>query len=364
MDVKIINTDNDLWLKVLSSLQHDIYHLPGYIALEAKRYNAIPKAILITDERKIFFLPYLLRQFNDLSLQGNEVGPILDIISPYGYPGILLSKDAYSSPEFVNLAIEKLKISIFEQGACSAFFRLHPILNNFVSDSQPESFVENGTTVSVDLKLSEEEIWSHTRKGHKSTINKCKRLGMQARMVPVLEYLEVLSNIQEETNERVGASQSYYDFNYDYFLNMFNSFGEKLHICIVELDDRILCAGLYSECCGIVQSIFGGTKNNYINLSPSTLETDYARYWAKKRGNSYLHLGGGVGGRKDSVYTFKSGFSKQKHSFVTLRLISDQPVYDRLVRLRAKSIGIETDKLLRLNFFPAYRYCYQPNLGS
>ena len=79
------------------------------------------------------------------------------------------------------------------------------------------------------------------------------------------------------------------------------------------------------------------------------------RLWAKERGNQYLHIGGGVGGQKDNLYTFKSGFSKQRHEFFTLRSIVDTEKYNDLLHFRAKAIDKSVEDLQESNFFPAYR---------
>jgi hypothetical protein len=82
----------------------------------------------------------------------------------------------------------------------------------------------------------------------------------------------------------------------------------------------------------------------------------YVRLCAQERGNEFLHLGGGVGGYKDSLYAFKSGFSRRRHSFLTLRLITDEEKYRYLVGLRARALNAEAEDLLKSDFFPAYRY--------
>jgi lipid II:glycine glycyltransferase (peptidoglycan interpeptide bridge formation enzyme) len=104
-----------------------------------------------------------------------------------------------------------------------------------------------------------------------------------------------------------------------------------------------------------VQYHLGGTKNEFLKQAPSKLMFDYVRFWAKERGNKFLHLGGGVGSAKDSLYNFKAGFSKQRHLFLTLRLITDQQKYDSLVELRAKTLKTAAKNLVDSNFFPAYR---------
>lgn len=347
MQSQIIDLLNPLWREILQQVRHDIYQLPEYIALEASRNNGLPEAIAIRDGDQIFCVPYLISQCAE---------DIFDLKSPYGYPGILLSQTALDSPEFIAQAWNKFEEILHQKNVCSVFLRMHPILNeNYEQIFPPTSFTFNGETVSIDLRIPEDQLWSHTRKGHKSTINKCKKLGMEAKFVPIDQYIDEFTAIYQETMARVWAKASYYSFDRNYYQQMSQALGEKLHLCIVEYEKEIACAGLYTEVCGIVQSTLGGTKDKFVHLSPSSLETDYARYWAHRRGNEFLHLGGGVGGTKDPVYTFKAGFSKLRHQFNTIRLIINKEKYDNLVRLRAKELNIDPNKLAQFSFFPAYR---------
>ena len=356
MDLQVIDSSNPLWLETLQKLRHDIYHIPEYVYLESRRTKTTPEAFLIVDGDKILFVPYLLRECNDVLAQESTPQETFDVVSPYGYPGILLSEAAASTPGFPDFAMNELKCVLKNKGVCSAFFRLHPILNhNFNEIFEPGTFTANGETVSVDLKLSESQLWAHTRKGHQSTINKAKRVGFITKIVPFGQYINEFISIYEETMNRVGAGKSYY-FDYDYFAEL-SKLGEKLHLCIVELDQQVICASLFFECCGIVQAHLGGTRTNFLNQSPFNLLLDYVRFWAKERGNEFLHLGGGVGGStEDSLYTFKAGFSRQRHNFLTLRLIIDEKKYRHLVELRAKSLNTQAEELLQSHFFPAYRF--------
>ncbi|WP_233222678.1 GNAT family N-acetyltransferase [Chroococcidiopsis sp. CCALA 051] len=347
-----------MWKQVLQKLHHDVYHLPEYIEIESKRTSTLPNAFIIIDDEKIFFVPYLLRQCDDILDREISRKEVFDIVSPYGYPGILLSKAAINTPGFPDFAIRELRRVLFEHKVCSAFFRLHPILNfNFNEVFQPNTFTTIGETVSVDLTLSESKIWAHTRKGHQSTINKCKRLGFTGKMVNFKQYIHNFISIYNETMERVGAQKSYY-FSHEYFEDLLK-LGQHLHLGIVELDNEIACASLFLESSGIVQAHLGGTKNQFLRYSPFNLLVDYARNWAKARGNKFLHLGGGVGcSTTDSLYTFKSGFSRTRHPFLTLRLIIDEEKYHYLVNSRAKLLNVRVEELLSSRFFPAYR-CFR-----
>jgi hypothetical protein len=58
------------------------------------------------------------------------------------------------------------------------------------------------------------------------------------------------------------------------------------------------------------------------------------------------------------VRHFKAGFSRQRHNWLKLGIITDEEKYNYLVELRAKSLIIEVEKLLKTSFFPAYRLSY------
>ncbi|MEG4804218.1 peptidoglycan bridge formation glycyltransferase FemA/FemB family protein [Microcoleus sp. ARI1-B5] len=354
MKIQILDSSSPLWMETLEQLRHDVYHLPEYVCLEAKRTQTAPEAILIAEDDKIFFLPYLLRRSDDL-FDEQLAEEVFDVVSPYGYPGFLLNEAAVSNPNFLIRAIEHLTQAWRDRNICSAFLRLHPILNPDVNAlTKNDLFTLNGETVSVDLTLDKSEIWRQTRSEHRNKINRCVREGFSAKMVPIHEYINDFNAIYEETMARVGAAQLYY-FGTNYFQKFIDVLGDKLHLCMVELKGEITCGGLFTECCGIVQYHLGGTKSSFLKQAPTKLMFDYVRFWAKERGNQVLHLGGGLGGSQDSLYHFKAGFSKERHTFFTLRLITNEEKYLHLVNLRAKYLNIEVEHLLNTNFFPAYR---------
>jgi Acetyltransferase (GNAT) domain len=355
MKVQIIELANQLWVETLKDLRHDIYHLPNYIYLEAERTNTTPEAILISEGDKQFFVPYLLRRCDDL-FNGEFATPdVFDVISPYGYPGILLNQEAIAAPDFLQAAIKELITALSEKQVCSAFFRLHPILNEGLEKIYMSDICQiTGETVSVNLTLPDTEIWSQTRSDHRKDINRHKRSGLVARMVSAEDYLDEFVAIYHETMNRVVASDVYY-FPNNFFADLCHKLGENLHLGIVEYEQEIMCACLFTECCGIVQSYLSGTKNKFLKLSPDKLLFDYVRFWAKERGNKVLHLGGGYGGAKDGVYNFKAGFSKLHHNFLTMRLIIDEKKYNYMVNQRAKALNIHSEQLFNSHFFPAYR---------
>jgi len=352
MNPVILDVNHPSWLATLEQLPHDVYHLPEYVALDAKRTATTPEAFLLQDGARIFFVPYLLRSCADIV--ESDQAEVYDVISPYGYPGILMSPEASNNPEFPDFALQQLRHTLQSRGVCSAFLRLHPILGeDFAKVFQSNPLSENGKTVSIDLTLDEGQIWAKTRRGHQSTINKCTRLGFTARTVSFAEYIDEFMAIYEETMDRVKARDSYY-FSREYFAGLLK-LGSKIHLGVVELSGEIVCVCLFFESCGIVQAHLGGTKTEFLKQSPFNLLLHHMRLWAKARGHQYLHIGGGVGGKKDNLYTFKSGFSKLRHDFYTLRSVIDAQKYSDLVQLRAKAVSKSVEELEQSQFFPAYR---------
>lgn len=354
MNVQIINLLNPLWREILQKLHHDIYHLPEYVNLEAKRINATAEAIVIDDGEKVFFLPYLLRQCEKL-VKNETTQEVCDVVSPYGYPGILLSESAAMTPEFLQSAMSEFISKLRERNVCSAFLRMHPILNQGLNEIYSSDICKvSGHTVGVDISLSIEEIWSQTRSDHRKDINRHKRSGLIASMVPFEDYFDEFFDCYNQTMERVNAKQLYY-FDRIFFSSWLDNLKEHIHLGIVKFDDEVMCACLFTECSGIVQSYLSGTKNKFLKQSPDKLLFNYVRFWAKERGNKFVHLGGGYGGAKDGVYNFKAGFSKQIYTFLTFRLITNVEKYHHLVELQASALETDSATLLNSGFFPAYR---------
>ena len=358
--VRVVLPADPVWQKYLNTLPHDFYHLPGYLELEAQRYGAKAEAIVIQLDAEVFFLPYLVR---DCDLHGD---PVYDVISPYGYPGMLVSP-AGQNPQFIDRCLQAIYRYWQGRNICSAFLRLHPILNSYLVDRSmsdrddsyhslevTERLHQRGDVVICDLTNDLENIWKQIRSSHRTKINKLKRYGFIVKMVPIDLYLDIFIEIYCETMNRVNANPSYY-FTQDYFERFVNILGDGVQICVVEIDGQIIAASLITEFSGIVQYHLGGTRTEFLPYSPTTLVFDYVIKWAKQRHNCYFNLGGGLSGQRDSLYHFKVGFSDFTRAFATLETIVDRQFYARLTAQRAESLGVATSALNNTAFFPAYR---------
>ncbi|WP_404784020.1 GNAT family N-acetyltransferase [Altericista sp. CCNU0014] len=352
MDCKFLTSDDTQWSEALKQFKYDFYHLPDYVKLEADRQNAAPEAIYLSEGDCALFLPYLRRSCASI-LQPQSELDTWDIASPYGYPGPLLNSVALAHSDFIRRAFSALIEILRDRGICTAFIRLHPLLNATLNESVlGQIYQPLGETVWIDLTQSEEQIWSQTIAKHRNRINHCKRLGFSAQMVPVLEYLDDFIEIYHATMNRVVATSSYY-FDKSYFEALAAS--PQVHLCLVRQESRVACAGLFLECCGTVQFHLSGTHPDFLKPAPSKLMLDFVRSWAKNRGNSAFHLGGGLGSAKDSLFEFKAGFSPLRSRFAVLKAIANQPLYLSLIEQRARAIQSSPQGLMESGFFPAYR---------
>jgi len=151
---------------------------------------------------------------------------------------------------------------------------------------------------------------------------------------------------------RLGASEFYY-FSEDDFRRLRSSLGGDLHLLVTLKDSVVAAAGLFIEYEGDVEWHLVGANALLRDLSPSKVLVDDSIRWARDRGNRILHLGGGRGGREDSLFWFKSRFSPRRHQFHTGRWILEERRYAELDAARRATLpasaGHDPD------FFPAYR---------
>lgn len=353
MYIQIVASNNSFWREALTGLRHDVYHLPEYLAAEARTIGGDYEAFLVVEGNKLFFVPYLLYQWSNPFSKEHDLQTILDVVSPYGYLGILLNEAAAGASDFVEAAMNEFKYALRCKGVCSAFLRMHPILNqDHTKVFRHNLLTFSGETVSIDLTMSKSQIIANTRRGHLAKIRKCRQLRFEVKVGRFEESMYEFLKIYTETMVRVKASLAYH-FTSDYFKDLLK-LNDRIHLGIVKLENEAICACLLFESCKIVQVHLSGTKSHFLSQSPFIFLLEYVQHWAKERGNEFLHLGGGVGGRKDSLFHFKAGFSKQRHPYYTLRLIISSKKYHDLVALRAKALSLQVDQVLDSDFFPAY----------
>lgn len=344
----------DLWMSVLEqTFQYDFYHLPSYHALAEEFGEGKAHLFVYSEESYTITVPLLLRSVGEVPGLTHSGEGWRDATSVYGYAGPIASHTdipAMVLRNFHGTLYEHLK----ERNVVSVFSRLHPLVDQKWMLSGLGEYKPIGRTVSIDLTLPIDVQRALYRRDHKNDINKLRRLGVTCLHDQDKMYLNDFVDIYHETMCRVNASPEYF-FDPIYFEKLISKLDSNFHLFVCLLQNKVICAGSYTLCDGIVQGFLGGSRNEFSRLSPMRLLTDSVRLWANECGEHVFHLGGGVGGREDSLFHFKAGFSNQRHQFAVWNWILFPKVYNQLCEEKNywnKQHGLEpaSDK-----YFPAYR---------
>jgi hypothetical protein len=325
------------WDEIVRSMYHyDFYHLAGYNQLDD---SGSPCLLYFRNNTTAFAFPIILRPIK-------IIPNYYDITSVYGYAGPLANTENPDSDSIA--AFQQVLIRFFDvYSIVSVFSRLHPLFRgqeNLLSGLG--DIVDTNLTVCIDLKLPETEQKKQYSHSLKNAVNRLRRKNLTVFQAQTPADIDAFVEVYEENMKRVNATKQYF-FPKEYFHQFIRTINATL--LLASYDDKIICGSLFTECNGIVQPHLSATKNEYLHLSPLKYVWDCIRITAKEKNMNYLHLGGGFGGKNDSLFGFKSQFSKQYCMFKTWRYIHNQEIYNQLVSKTYENDPSES------SYFPLYR---------
>ena len=185
-------------------------------------------------------------------------------------------------------------------------------------------------TISVDLRLSEEEIWNHQIiSKNRNMIRKAEKCGLKYRAE--FDYLssDSFKSLYNSTMRRLNADEFYF-FNDDYFVEYkkrINGF-----LSVVSLDGKIIGSALF-----MMYGVFGhyhlaGSDREYSSLGINNYMLWNTIKVMKQNGILFFHLGGGTSDLPDdSLFKFKKSFSSNECNFYIGKWIFNSNEYKRLV---------------------------------
>ncbi|BBH71591.1 hypothetical protein ACTI_82760 [Actinoplanes sp. OR16] len=328
------------WKETLQHVGHDMYHVPEYVVLDARLYGGTPAAFWFERDGHRLLIPLIVRP-----IPGSE---LRDAISPYGYPGPV-SDAAPGDAAFWEQACSAFVETLRSDGVVSAFIRMHPLLAGPVpAMRQAGAMVYHGETVSMDLTVSLDEMWSQTRSDHRNHINRAKRAGTRV-VFDDWDRLGEWVEVYHDNMRRVGATD-YYFFTREHIAALHDAVGDRMHLAVALEGDEVVGGNTFFEYDGIATGYVSSTRRAPKRYADEMLY-DEVRRWCKSRGDEVFHLGGGKGGANDSLFSYKAGFSPSRHPFHTWRVIADPAAYRALVRQHRPEA--DPDDLTAT--FPAYR---------
>lgn len=318
----------------------DFYHTFDYHML-SKKADESPILIKYSDGNTILMLPLLIRDI--------EHSEYRDAVSVYGYSGILsLNPGEIKKENFT----KELNSFFKEHKIVSVFSRLHPFLENqeILLDGLG-TITSPGKVVYIDLTDSIENQRAKFNRRLKTYLNKSRKA------CTVFEgdndvHVRTFINLYHENMKRVDAEDSYF-FDDDYFFQLLSSdqFDSKLFLCSNNDTQEIMGGAIFIKKGNIVQYHLSGLAAEDFDVDPIKLIIDEMRIQSTKEGYEVLNLGGGRGSNDDSLFRFKSGFSKDFKDFKVWKYIVDADAYKILVE---RKLGNNTS-VDEIAYFPAYR---------
>lgn len=357
MRVTMVAAADPAWEEHLQDLPHDVYHAAGYHRFEQRRGCGEPWLFVAETSGTSVVWPYLLRP---VTVRDAPTGRT-DVTSSYGYCGPLV-RGTLPDEETLRAVRRELAGVWREQQVVSAFARLHPVLDNrdLARDVGPDpgaggegvvdlgdGVVDLGETVSIDCTVPDEEAIAGYAQPLRRHVEKAAARGYRVVEDVGWRQLEEFVRIYDESMDR-NAADDFYRFSVEDFRFLRDALSGRVHLLLISVDGEVLAGGVFTQSSGIVQAHLQATATAYLPTSPSKALLDGARRWARAAGYRTLHVGGGRGGRNDSLFRFKREFSKRRHPFAIGRWVVDHDAYHELCR-QAGPVNPGSD------YFPAYR---------
>jgi len=345
--VEILTTDeSDRWNEALEEMcEFDFHHLPSYHRLAEMRGEGRAVMIVYRGGDCLISFPLLLRPIDTpLGAAG-----YMDATSVHGYAGPLAS--VADLPQRTARRFTDILNDFFaSHNVVTAFTRLHPLFDQSPLLKCQGEIGQIGVTLSMDLTRPPSEQYAQFRRSHRYEIERLRKLGFTCGEVGK-EHLDDFARIYTQTMLDLHADE-FYLYDRAYFDYLMGEMSGVVHLFICRDGDEVACVGLFATCRGIIQYHLAGTAAGYRKLAPMKLMLDTVRLWGNDLGAKTLHLGGGVGARRDRLYQFKMGFGSREHPYMTWRHVVNPKVYEALREEARKIAGIELDN----NYFPAYRH--------
>ena len=320
-------SDNKLWRTVLEKLpsqQRDVYFTPEYYSLYQNYGDGEALCFVYEKDGNIVLYPFLKNPITPLGYELDK--EYYDIQGAYGYNGLIASTD---NAEFIAEFWKAFDAWCQENDIFAEFTRFHPLLNNQrVASPKMKTFFSRHT-VSLDLTLSEDDIWkTQISSKNRNMIRKAEKEGVT--IVESDDY-ETFKRLYDGTMTNLHA-EDFYFFPQLYYDEFKQTFKDKSMLCLAMLDGKPIAGSIFMFTDDYAHYHLSGRDREYSRYAANNLILWYAIRKAKERGCKWFHFGGGTtGDGGDSLLKFKKEFSKTETEFWIGKRVHNEAVYDEIV---------------------------------
>lgn len=348
--------ERQAWYEVLGRCgQFDVYHLPEYHLAVRSTDGGEAWLVVYEDGPYVAALPLLVRSLDDVP--GLRGCGWYDAASAYGYPGLITNCDWHSpqAEAFRDGWRQAIRNLLSGLHVVAVFVRQHPLFDTGWMWQDLATVRPLGQTVVIDVRLSEQEAAKAMRWNHRRDIRDAIKRGIVVAEDPALERLADFKRLYEATMQAVNA-EPYYFFPQRYYESIRSHLAGRVKLFFATLEGKPVAASMFFHCGEILQYHLSASDPYLLRdrARGGKLIIDTVRRWGNSNGFHWLHLGGGLGGRQDSLFLFKAGFSDLRATYQVVNCIVEPQIYAELVKRRFGTACVDSN-----GFFPAYR---QPSL--
>jgi hypothetical protein len=344
----------------ISPESRDIHYTADHARIYELTYGQTAYLAVYGDNDDYILMPFILRDITSLPFMQGYANEIImyDIVNPYEYGGPLARlKNSRSAIELYRGFFKDFHKYCLDQGIICEFAVLHPLLANHLP-------LQNGNWVDlkkrkhviyIDLKSQNDAIWRGFSKGSRCSVRQARKQGVYVVREKVSgKALMEFKRIYMETMLRNHATERWL-FPDSYFSNCSECLGDNcISLFEARFGDIVIAQSLIIHAYQTVYYHLSGSLEDYFYLRPNNLLIYEIALWAKAQGYRWFHLGGGYQ-PEDSLYRFKSSFSKETACLYTYSRVHDENRYVQLCHMKEIWDNARGFKAEINDFFPAYR---------
>jgi serine/alanine adding enzyme len=328
---RLVEVEPDRWDAVLTEAGvTDVYYSRAFVTASAVLVDGAPLLLELAREGGTVLFAVVVRRDPP------------DVVSPYGYGGPL---GAGPDPPLERFP-PAYEAWCRARGAVSSFVVFHPLTGSAESPASA-LFRRIPLGATIAWRLTERDLLGGMHRHHRRLVRRALDEGLEVSVDPAPTELVSFIELYEETMRRAQASPFYF-FPARYWRALLS--GVPLARVDVRQDGRLLASVLGMGTPPWLHYHLGARGEVDRHPGASHLALYSLAAWGREHGFETLHLGGGVGGRPDSLFEFKRRFAPDGRVDVAIgKAVHDLVRYRRLAGVDAVDWN---------GFFPAYRERY------
>lgn len=291
-------------------------------------------------------------------LIGDDCGPAVDAVSPYGYSGIF-ANEGLGQADLLD-AWCGTRAELRRLGAIAVFLRFAPFLPNMPARlaGLPGLKMRHVSDTILVNCADTATMWGTMKGNCRTAVRKAERSGFSTEIHSIessdLAPAAPFRRLYEATMTRIGAASRYF-FTDEYYDTLLAGLQIRLASVVVRdrcdepaaaslllLDDSIV----HYHLSGSNPGVGGGVANNLLLWE--------ILKWASAHGYQSVHLGGGTS-RRDSLFRFKESFGGTAVPYHVGQAVLQPDAYESVTTLHARSHNVSRAELDHRDHFPAYR---------